>query len=110
MQKQTPKRKSLEDLLEDPEAKAFIHSRADRKHAKKSARQHANMPERQNAEERISVSVKVPKRVAEALWQAMHERTSQHRKKTLPHTEPHEKQDIVSQALEHWLTAKGYLK
>jgi hypothetical protein len=56
------------------------------------------------------VSVKVPKRVAEALWQAMHERTSQHRKNTLSPKEPYEKQEIVSQALEHWLTAKGYLK
>jgi hypothetical protein len=71
---------------------------------------HVNMPERQHVEERTSVSVKVPKRVAEALWQAMHERTSQHRKKTLSPKEPYEKQDIVSQALEHWLIAKGYLK
>jgi hypothetical protein len=51
-----------------------------------------------------------PKRIADALWQAMHERTLEQKKKSLASGEPYEKQGIVSQALEHWLMEKGYLK
>jgi hypothetical protein len=65
------------------------------------------MPACQN--ERISVSLKVPKRIGEALWRAMHERTAEQKRKTLADGKPYEKQDIVSQALEHWLKTDGYL-
>jgi len=61
-------------------------------------------------EERVSVSVKVPTRISEALWRAMHERTAERKRKVLPEGEPCEKQDIVAQAIEQWLQAKGYLR
>lgn len=99
------KRKSLEDLLSDPEAQAFV-----RQHANMPARQHADMSTRQHVDERISVSVKVPKRIGEALWRAMHERRAEKRRRALAEGEPYEKQDIVAQALEQWLVDKGYLK
>ena len=101
------KRKSLEDLLADPEARAFVHKQATLKHANMSTRQHAGMLTRQ--EERISVAVKVPKHIGEALWRAMHQRRGERKRKTLADGEPYEKQDIVSQALEHWLKTNGYL-
>jgi hypothetical protein len=65
------------------------------------------MPAWQN--ERISVSVKVPKWIGEALWRAMHERTAEQKRTPLADGEPYEKQDSVSQALEHWLKTHGYL-
>ena len=102
------KRKSLEDLLADPEARAFVNSQATPKHASMSTRQHAGMLARQD--DRISVSVKVPKWIGEALWRAMHERTAEQRRKMLADGEPYEKQDIVAQAIEEWLRAKGYLQ
>lgn len=102
------KRKSLEDLLADPEARAFVHKQATTKPTNMSARQHVGMSARQ--EERISVSVKVPKRIGDALWRAMHERTAERKRKVLPEGEPCEKQDIVAQAIEQWLQAKGYLQ
>jgi len=107
MPDQNAKRKSLEDLLADPEAHAFVHTQAKPKHANISTRQHAGMSTRQ--EERISVAVKVPKRIGEALWRAMHERRAEQKRKKLTDGEPYEKQDIVAQAIEQWLTAKGYL-
>ena len=110
MQSPNPKRKSLEDLLNDPEAQAFVHKQVNPQHSDTLARQHVDMPAHQHVEERVSVSVKVPKRIADALWQAMHERTLEQKKKTLASGEPYEKQDIVSQALEHWLVEKGYLR
>ena len=51
----------------------------------------------------------MPKRIGEALWRAMHERTAEQKRKTLADGKPYEKQDIVSQALEHWLKTDGYL-
>lgn len=108
MPNQPVKRKSLEDLLADPEAQAFVRTQSTPKHVNTSARQHAGMSARQ--EERISVSVKVPKKVGEALWRAMHERTAERKRKTLAEGEPYEKQDIVAQAIEQWLQAKGYLQ
>ena len=102
------KRKSLEDLLADPEARAFVRTQATPKRANTSTRQHAGMSARQ--EEKISVSVKVPKRIGYALWRAMHERTAERKRKTLAEGEPCEKQDIVAQAIEQWLQAKGYLQ
>jgi hypothetical protein len=65
------------------------------------------MPACQN--ERISVSVKVPKQIGEVLWRAMHERTAEQKRKILVEGEPYEKQDIVSQAFEHWLKTNSYL-
>jgi len=102
------KRKSLEDLLADPEARAFVHTQAMPKHVNMSTRQHSGMSVHQ--EERVSVSVKVPTRIGEALWRAMHERTAERKRKVLPEGEPCEKQDIVAQAIEQWLQAKGYLR
>jgi hypothetical protein len=110
MQSPNPKRKSLEDLLNDPEAQAFVHKQVNAPHADTPTSQHVDMPARQPVEERISVSVKVPKRIADALWQAMHERNLEQKKKRLASGEPYEKQGIVSQALERWLMEKGYLK
>lgn len=101
----TTKRKSLDDLLKDPEAQAFVSQ-----HANMSDRQRAKKLAGQHADEKISVSVKVPSRIGDALWKAMHERKADRRRKTLSEGEPYEKQDIVTQALEHWLVAKGYLK
>lgn len=109
MQSQNPKRKSLEDLLSDPEAQAFVQNKANLPQSHISERQHANILARQHVEERVSVSVKVQKRISDALWQAMHERTSEYKRKTLAPGEPYEKQDIVAQAIEQWLRAKGYL-
>lgn len=100
------KRRSLEDLLNDPDAQAFVRKQSQ----DTSARQHVNVSARQRVDERISVSVKIPKRLADALWQAMHERTLAYKTKALPQDEPYEKQDIVAQALEQWLKEKGYLK
>ena len=110
MQNLNRKRKSLEDLLNDPEAQAFVHTQGKTQHINTSATQHASTPARQHVEERVSVSVKIPKRIADALWQAMHERTLERKKKTLAPDEPYEKQGIVSQAVEHWLKEKGYLR
>lgn len=110
MQSQNPKRKSLEDLLSDPETQAFVQNKANFQHADMSERQHANIQTRQHVESRVSVSVKVSKPIADALWQAMHERTSEYKRKTLAPGEPYEKQDIVAQAIEQWLRAKGYLQ
>jgi hypothetical protein len=104
------KRKSLEDLINDPETQAFVHKQVIPPQSELSTSQHVNILTRQNVEERISVSVKVPKRIADALWHAMHQRTSEQKNKTLAPGEPYEKQDIVSQALERWLSEKGYLK
>jgi hypothetical protein len=101
----TAKHKSLEDLLKEPEAQAFVNQ-----HANMSARQRAKKLAGQHADEKISVSVKVPSRIGDALWKAMHERKAERRRKGLPDGEPYEKQDIVTQALEQWLIAKGYLK
>ena len=105
----SPKRKSLEDLINDPETQAFVHKQVTPPHEDTLTRQHVNMPARRPVEERVSVSVKVPKKIADALWQVMHERTLQHKQKTLAVGEPYEKQDIVAQALEQWLKGRGYL-
>jgi hypothetical protein len=105
-----PKRKSLEDLLNDPEAQAFVRNNVRGPVSDIQTSQHVNMLTRQHVEERVSVSVKISKRIADALWEAMHERTSQYKNKTLAEGEPYEKQGIVSQALERWLTEKGYLR
>ena len=107
MPDQNVKRKSLEDLLADPEARALVRTQATPKHANMSTRQHVGVPALQ--EEKVSVSVKVPKRVGEALWRAMYERKAEQKRKTLADDKPYEKQDIVSQALEHWLKTNGYL-
>lgn len=107
---QSQKRKSLEDLLNDPEAQAFVHRQGSGNKTNSSTSPHADMSTRQHVEERVSVSVKIPKRIADALWQAMHERTLEHKKNTLGMGEPYEKQDIVAQAIEQWLTGKGYIK
>ena len=53
--------------------------------------------------------MKVPKRIADALWQAMHQRTLEQKNQTLAPGTPFEKQDIVAEALERWLTAEGFL-
>ncbi|MBI3795966.1 MAG: hypothetical protein HY268_03225 [Deltaproteobacteria bacterium] len=110
MQNPSSKRKSLEDLINDPETQAFVHKQVIPRQSDISTGQHSNILTRQHVDERISVSVKVPKRIADALWHAMHDRTSEQKNKTLAPGEPYEKQDIVSQALERWLNDKGYLK
>lgn len=109
MSSQSLKRRSLEDLINDPETQAFVHKQVGSQPADTLTRQHVDIPTRQHAEEKVSVSVKVPKKIADALWQVMHERTLQHKQKTLAASEPYEKQDIVAEALEHWLKERGYL-
>ena len=103
------KRKSLEDLINDPETQAFVHKQVIPRQSDISTGQHVNIPTRQHVEERISVSVKVPKRIADALWQAMHQRTLEQKNNTLSAGKPYEKQDIVAEALERWLTTEGFL-
>src|SRR5262245_21299063 len=103
MQNPSSKRKSLQDLINDPQTQAFVHKQVVPRQPNISTSQHANMLKRQHVEERVSVSVKLPKRIADALWHAMHQRTSEQKNKTLALGEPYEKQDIVSQALERWL-------
>jgi hypothetical protein len=104
------KRKSFEDLINDPETQAFVRRQVVPSTNDMPARQHVDIPERQHVEARVSVSVKVPKRIADALWQAMHQRTREQKDKTLAPGTPYEKQDIVAQALERWLTAEGFLE
>jgi len=104
------KRKSLEDLINDPETQAFVHKQVTPLRTDISEGQPVNMSTRRHVEARGSISVKVPLEIVDALWQAMHERTKQQKQKTLPAGEPYEKQDIVAEALRHWLKEKGYLK
>ena len=47
--------------------------------------------------------MKVPKRIADALWQAMHQRTLEQKNQTLAPGTPFEKQDIVAEAIRDWL-------
>jgi len=98
-----PKRKPLVGDLGEPAVQAFI--RGDRpppRQAGTATRQHAKTPARQHAEPMVSVSVKVPRSVAEALRKAMLTRK----------LEGHalaQKQDIVAEALREWLTRNKFL-
>jgi hypothetical protein len=103
-------RKPLSAIFDDPEVEAFV--RGKEKSSQLSSipeRQHANKLASQHAEKREPVSVKVPKGIANALWDAMNQRKAARKKGTLAEDQVWEKQDIVTEALREWLQKHGYL-
>ena|SRR5713101_6186021 len=105
-----PEHKSLNALFDDPEVSAFVRGGKDNSNASDfSTSQHVGKLTSQQVEKREPVSVKVPKRIADALWNAMNERTAARKRGTLEEGKVWEKQDIVAEALVNWLKENGYL-
>jgi hypothetical protein len=102
--------KPLSALLDDPEVSAFVRGGKNNPEVlDQLTSQHVNKLKSQQAELREPVSVKVPKRIADALWNAMNERTAARKKGTLEAGKVWEKQEIVAEALANWLKENGYL-
>jgi hypothetical protein len=98
-----PKRRPLVGDLAEPDVQAFIRGGTPQyRQSDMSTRQHVKMTAGQHAEPMVSVSVKVPRSVADALRKAMLTR------KLEGHTLA-QKQDIVSEALREWLTRHKFL-
>src|SRR5882724_10211466 len=104
-----PEHKSLSTLFDDPEVSAFVRGGKDKSQISDlSTSQNVNNLKSQQVEKRDPVSVKVPKMIADALWNAMNERTTARKKGTLEEGKVWEKQDIVAEALTMWLKENGY--
>jgi hypothetical protein len=105
-----PERRSLSTLFDDPEVSAFVRGGKENSQTFDiPTSQNVNKLKSRQVEKREPVSVKVPKRIADALWNAMNERTTARKKGTLEEGKVWEKQDIVSEALTMWLKENGYL-
>lgn len=105
-----PERKSLNALFDDPEVSAFVRGGKDNfKGSDFLTSQQVEKLTSQQVDKREPVSVKVPKRIADALWNAMNERTAARKRGTLEEGKVWEKQDIVAEALATWLKENGYL-
>lgn len=105
-----PEHRSLSTLFDDPEVSAFVRGGKDNSQVVDlPTSQNVDKLKSQKVEKREPVSVKVPKTIADALWNAMNERTTARKKGMLEKGKVWEKQDIVAEALTMWLKENGYL-